>query len=87
MCLILEELFNISRCYCKAISLVEDDNLLIWHDLGTCYLHHALNTEEPKKVEQLLHYAMAATRHCTINNPSSCQHWNLLGNVAMARSK
>ncbi|KAJ8978706.1 hypothetical protein NQ317_015954 [Molorchus minor] len=51
--------------YCKAINLI-DDNVLIWHDLGTCYLHHALNTEESSKIEQLLIYAAAAAQHCAI---------------------
>lgn len=30
---------------------------------------------------------MAAAQYCTSNNPSNWQHWNLLGIIAMSKSK
>nr|CAH7731857.1 unnamed protein product [Callosobruchus chinensis] len=71
-----------TRFYCKAINLTEN-NVLIWHDLATCYLTHALHTEEPEKRSMLLLYAMSAAQHCTSMDPTNWQHWNLMGNVAM----
>ncbi|KAJ8909617.1 hypothetical protein NQ315_004979 [Exocentrus adspersus] len=79
-----EDLYKMAaRFYCKAINLTED-NVLIWHDLGVCYLYHAMNTEGNGK-QQLFLYSLAVARHCTSTNPSRWQHWNLLGNVAMRK--
>lgn len=60
---------------------------MIWHDLAVCYLYHAISTEDEGKVQQLFSYAMAAAQYCTSTNPSNWQHWNLLGIVAMKKSK
>ncbi|CAH1156223.1 unnamed protein product [Phaedon cochleariae] len=80
-----EELFNLSTsCYCKAIGYL-DNNILLWHDLANCYLAHALTTENDEKRELLLSYCVAAAEHCTADNPSNWQHWNLLGNIALQR--
>nr|CAI5830097.1 unnamed protein product [Callosobruchus analis] len=78
-----EHLFiSATRFYCKAINLTEN-SVLIWHDLASCYLTHALDTKEPEKRSLLLSYAMSAAQHCTSMNPTNWQHWNLMGNVAM----
>ncbi|CAH1994676.1 unnamed protein product [Acanthoscelides obtectus] len=78
-----EQLFvSATRFYCKAINLTET-NILIWHDLATCYMTHALNTTESEKKKLLLSYAMSACQHCTSINPMNWQHWNLMGNIAM----
>ncbi|RZC41781.1 tetratricopeptide repeat protein 37, partial [Asbolus verrucosus] len=80
------DLFTLAiRCYCKSLSLIAD-NILIWHDLAVCYLSSALSTDDPELFEQLMNKAQAVVQYCTSNNPTSWQHWNLLGNIAINQS-
>lgn len=38
-----DELFVLAaRCYCKAISLCETNNIMLWQDLSNCYYSHGL---------------------------------------------
>lgn len=38
-----EELFTLAaRCYCKAITTCNVDNILLWQDLAVCYFSHGL---------------------------------------------
>lgn len=70
----------IYRCYCKSLSIVED-NALIWHDLATCYLAHACESADAKKATELYELSLRTAKHCTNVNPNYWQHWNLLGNI------
>ncbi|KAI4467992.1 superkiller 3 protein-related [Holotrichia oblita] len=75
-----DELFALAeRCYCKSMSLIED-NILIWHDLARCYLSHAKHsTNDTTKLYQ---NAFAAAHHCITLDSGNWEHWNLLGIVA-----
>ncbi|KAG5897490.1 hypothetical protein JTB14_031114 [Gonioctena quinquepunctata] len=78
-----EDLYSLATsCYCKSIGLSED-NVLIWFDLATCYLRHALHAENHEKRELLLSYAKAAAKHCSSLDHTNWQYWNLLGNIEM----
>lgn len=68
------------RCFSKSLSLVQD-NVLIWHDLATCYLMHACETNDKEKATKLFDLSLQITKHCTNVNPTYWQHWNLLGNI------
>lgn len=63
-----------------------DDNILIWHDLATCYLSHACRYPKDSESEKLVERTLTVAHHCTTHNPSHWQHWNLLGNAAFYKS-
>lgn len=71
-----------TQCYCKSISLFED-NFLLWHDLAVCYLGHALSSESDDDYKNLIFKAKAAAQHCVTKDPTYSPHWNLLGNIAI----
>lgn len=74
------------RCYREATKLSQN-NSLVWHDLGTCYLNHALIDDDVEKKKNLLTYAMVIIRYCVEANPNNWQHWNLMGVIAMSQGK
>ncbi|KAK9737501.1 Tetratricopeptide repeat [Popillia japonica] len=75
-----DELFTLAeRCYCKSMSLIED-NVLIWHDLARCYLSHAKHSTN--NTINLYQNAFAAAHHCITIDSGNWEHWNLLGIVA-----
>lgn len=77
-----ENLFELAaRCYCRALTLV-DDNILLWHDLGVCYLSHARFTEHEEVTTDLYEKAFACAKYCVGKNPQNATHWNLLGNIS-----
>lgn len=73
-----------ARCYCKSLSLVEQ-NVLLWHDLATCYFSHACESKEASRASELFDLALNTIRHCVHVNPDYWQHWNLLGNIYCKR--
>ncbi|GJQ65964.1 hypothetical protein Trydic_g4060 [Trypoxylus dichotomus] len=76
-----DELFALAeRCYCKSMSLT-DDNILIWHDLARCYLSHARHSLNDSN-RDLYQKAFTAVHHCVVADPANWEHWNLLGVVA-----
>ncbi|KAL3287818.1 hypothetical protein HHI36_002277 [Cryptolaemus montrouzieri] len=79
-----DDLFQLAaKCYCKALILIEDKQFL-WHDLAVCYLNQAENCEDRDIIRKLLTKAQAIIQNCTLTNPRCWQHWNLLGNIALA---
>lgn len=72
-----------ARAYCKSLSLNED-NLLLWHDLASCYLSYSFvfDKEDLSNRQEILDKALSIAHYCTKKNPTYWQHWNLLGNVA-----
>ncbi|KAJ9592014.1 hypothetical protein L9F63_001453, partial [Diploptera punctata] len=69
------------RCYCKALSLSPNNNLL-WHDLAYIYNLQANYMHDPDVKNQLRECALAAINKCIHLNSKEWQHWNLLGVIA-----
>ncbi|XP_030763307.1 tetratricopeptide repeat protein 37 [Sitophilus oryzae] len=74
-----DELFNFAtKCFCKAVSLAED-NPYLWHDLAVCYLEHARQVSEENVKEKLTNYSIQAAQKAADLDTTNWQHWNLLG--------
>lgn len=83
---LLNAIVDFCRCYCKALEMIED-NVMIWHDLASCYFSHACISTKLEKGHHLFELAVSAVKHCTATNPNGWQHWNLLGNIYCFRGR
>ncbi|XP_018320873.1 tetratricopeptide repeat protein 37 [Agrilus planipennis] len=81
----MDDLFLMATRYYSKSILLSKSNILIWHDLASCYLSYAKSVTDPRKAKTLYDKALMAAQYCTKENPSHWEHWNLLGNIAISK--
>lgn len=81
-----DKLFELaSRCYCRAIKINSEDNLL-WYQLAFSYYQRAgKNTDEILK-EEFLKLALESAKQAIKINSTRWQNWNLLGVISATKS-
>lgn len=81
-----DKLFELAaRCYCRAIKIHNEDNLL-WYQLAFSYYQRASKNSDETINNEFLKLASAAAKQSIQLNSTRWQNWNLLGVISATKS-